>query len=110
MFVILELETCSGVLVYNWLPLPSFSLSSITYTSVPSTDQFTVLQGCSRCLSAFRLRVVVHYVSSTAEDTDFCSLGAGLHRLSALHQEDVDGQVREKSTRPFTVHEHGERG
>lgn len=110
MFVILELETCSGVLVYNWLPLPSFSSSSITYTSVPSTDQFSVLQDCSRCLSASLLRVVVHYVSSTAEDIGFCSLGAGLHRLSALHQEDVDGQVREKSTRPFTVHEHGERG
>lgn len=48
-------------------------------------------------------------MSSTAEDTDFCSLGAGLHRLSALHQEDVDGEVRPQSARPFTVCEHGER-
>lgn len=38
--------------------------------------------------------VVVHYVSSTAEDIDFCSVGAGLRRLSALHQKDVDGEIR----------------
>lgn len=65
---------------------------------------------CNRCLPAFLLRAVFHYVSPAAEDTDFCSVGAGLHRLSALHQEDVDGEVRPQSTRPLSVFEHGERG
>lgn len=48
-------------------------------------------------------------MSSAAEDTDFCSVGAGLHRLSALNPEDVDWEVRPQSTRPLTVPEHGER-
>lgn len=67
------------------------------------------LPDCNRCLPAFPLKAVFHYVSPTAEDTDFCSVGAGLHRLSALHQEDVDGEVRPQSTRPLSVFEHGER-
>ena len=60
-------------------------------------------------MSAFPLSVVVRYVSSAAEDTGFCSLAAGLRRLSALHPKDVDGEVRPQSTRPFTLREHGER-
>lgn len=42
-------------------------------------------------VSRLLTRVVVHYVSSTAEDIDFCGVGAGLRRLSALRQDDMDG-------------------
>lgn len=84
------------MLVYSWVPLtlPSLTPSNINCISVLSTGQSGLFFKPARCLSTFLLRVVVHYVSSTAEDFDFCSLGVRLHRLSALHQEDVVGEVR----------------
>lgn len=75
----------------------------------PLASLFASSPDCNRCLSAVPLRAVFHYVSSAAEDTDFCSVGAGLHRLSAFHPEDVYGEVRPQSTRPLTFPEHGER-
>lgn len=48
-------------------------------------------------------------MSPTAEDTDFCSVAAGLRRLPALHQKDVDREIRPQSARPLTLCEHGER-
>lgn len=61
-----------------------------------------------RFVSATLLRVV-HYVSPTAEDSGFCSVGVGLRRLPAFHQEDVEREVRAQSARPITLFEHGER-
>lgn len=89
---------CHYLLLYHHLILTTSLLS-------------TVCPASSR-LSALPLRAfIVHYVSSTAEpeDIDFCSLGGRLHRLSALRQENVDGEVRPQSARPITVSEHGER-
>lgn len=81
------------MLLYNWLPLKS-SPSNIKSLSVSVRSV---------------LSAVVHYVSSTAEDTGFCSVGSGLRRLSALRQEDVDRQVRPQSAGPVAVRQHGER-
>lgn len=64
---------------------------------------------CSRCLSAVLLRPVVRYVSSTAEDPGLRRLAAGLRRLPALRQEDVDGEVRPQPARALALHEHGGR-
>lgn len=43
-----------------------------------------------------------------AEDIDFCSLGVGLYRLSAVRPEDVDGEVRPQSVGPVALSEHGD--
>lgn len=50
-----------------------------------------------------------NYVSSADENGDFCVVGAGLHRVSAVRPEDVDWEIRPKSTRSFGVYGHAER-
>lgn len=68
--------------------------------SVSATAQTSFFFSCSS----------FHYVSCAAEDTDFCSLGAGLRGLPALYQEDVDGETHPKSGGPLALYEHGDRG
>lgn len=53
--------------------------------------------------------VIFYYVSSADKNTDFCVVGAGLHRVSAVRQEDVDWEIRPKSASSCNFYEHVER-
>lgn len=84
---------------------------TIGHLSVVRCLRLTGLLVSPILLSAFLLSTVIffYYVSSADENIDFCVVGPGLHRVSAVRQEDVGWEIRPKSARSFSFYEHAER-